>query len=253
VAIGHDELVALVDGTRTTRASLGDPSSIEPRPSITLTEWFGESYTAYADQFGKARYGDKTPGLVLHMPRVLDLFPDAVFIHLIRDGRDVAQAFVERDWGPSTIAKAALMWRRHVTTGRADGLKLPRGRYFELRYEDLVADPEPHVREICTFLELDYEPAMLGFQESAKRAQDYSPFPESHASLDKGITKGLRDWRDDMNLADRLRFEARAGATLEMCGYGVGLPQRAARSVAARARRLRRTASRREAPSPTTR
>jgi hypothetical protein len=237
-------LEALVHASPSTEAALGSYLSELPGPTTTVGEWIDHSYRAYAAHHGKARFGDKTPGLVQHMPAVLSLVPEAAFIHLIRDGRDVAQAFLDQPWGPDTVVDAAVLWRKHVTTGRSTGLSLPHDRYFELRYEDLVADPEPALRAICAFLALDFDPAMLEFGASAARAQGYSPFPDSHQNLDRRLTAGLRDWRTEMSLGRRLLFEAQAGSALEMCGYGIGLPQRVARSVEFRARRLRAALSR---------
>jgi hypothetical protein len=238
-------LAARVRESPATEASLGSYVADLPGPTTTLGEWFAHAYGAYASDHGKARYGDKTPGLVKHMPAVIAAVPDAVFIHIIRDGRDVAQALLDQPWGPESIIDAASMWRRHVTSGRRVGLSLPRDRYLELRYEDLVADPEPRLRDICAFLALDFSPTMLSFGDSAERAQAYTPFPDSHRNLDRGVTPGLRDWRVDMSFGRRLMFELQAGGTLEMCGYEVGLPQRVARSLEFRARRLRRAARRR--------
>ncbi len=102
----------------------------------------------WADRAGKPRYGDKTPGYVVHVPVIAGLFPEAVIVHVIRDGRDVAASFVELGWAASA-EEAARHWALRVRRGRRAGRELAAGRYHELRYEDLVADPEAALRAVC--------------------------------------------------------------------------------------------------------
>ena len=225
---GEPVALAQIDAWLEQYPTLRSTLAVSPEDApeqLTLPEWFQRSYRAYAARFGKTRFGDKTPGLVHSVKALAAAIPDAVFIHLIRDGRDVAEAFVAQDWGPRTIGEAARTWRRHVSAGRAGALRLPHHRYLELRYEDLVADVEASVRQVCDFLALEYDPVMLEFQESAARARSLTRFPEAHRRLDRALTPGLRDWRRDMSLARRLRFEAVGGGLLEACGYDPPLSQ----------------------------
>lgn len=214
----------------TVHATLAVPLEGTPQ-HLTLSDWVHHSYRLYAEGFGKSRFGDKTPGLVLYLERLADVIPDAVFIHLIRDGRDVAEAFLAHAWGPRTIGQAASAWREHVCAGRAAGLRLPHHRYLELRYEDLVDDPEASIRAVCDFIALDFNPAMLDFRASATRARKLSRFPESHRNLDRPPTRELRNWRRDMSAARRISFETRVGSLLEACGYHPPLLRVVARRV----------------------
>lgn len=226
----------------TTQASLGAHAATAPQDPLDVATWIRHCYSRYAESFGKPRYGDKTPGLVRHIESIAALVPEAVFIHLIRDGRDVAQAYLDQDWGPSTIGKAAVKWVTSVSEGRSAGLRMPRRRYFELRYEDLVADLAPAVEAICEFVRLDYDPVMLDFRGSASRAKSYTRFPEAHANLDRPATRDLRDWRRDMSLVRRVRFELRAGPILQVCGYDPPLPHAALRKASGYAHRVLKTA-----------
>ena len=76
-------------------------------------------FAAYAATRGKPRYADKTPHYVSHLPRLAARFPEARFVHVVRDGRDVALSLLEVPWGPDAIEDAALHWRRRVLEGRA--------------------------------------------------------------------------------------------------------------------------------------
>lgn len=174
-------------------------------------------FLAYADHHGKRRWGDKTPGYSLEMALLGRLFGAARFLHVIRDGRDVALSFLE-SIGPKTLTEAAAAWAHRVRRGREDGRALGPGRYLEVRYEDLVEDAGAVLRTVCDFIELDFRPDMLRYHERGLRAV---PVREHrvHRNLARPPTKGLRDWRRDMSPGDVALIEAVAGRELSAFGY----------------------------------
>jgi hypothetical protein len=191
-------------------------------------------FSIYADKEGKPRYGDKTPIHVLHVEYLAEMFPEARFIHLIRDGRNVTLSNLELNWGPESVWEGAVYWKRFVNEGRRAGAKLGPGRYLELRYEDLLEDPERHVRAMCDFVNLSFDPVMLRYFE---RTEKISGAKESHhQNLSRPPTKGLRDWRQQMSRRDVELFEVLAGDLLSEMGYervtdGSSLSARANASV----------------------
>jgi len=182
------------------------------------------AYAAYAARAGKPRYADKTPMHVLHLRRLGRMFPEARFVHLVRDGRDVAASYRSVAWGPSGIDDAALLWRRRVSAGRRAGPRLGPGRYREVRYEDLVAEPERVVRELCAFLDLTWDDRVLSYHERAGEVIAATRFPAAHGRLAQPPTPGLRDWRRELSAAEVARFEAIAGRELEAAGYERAAP-----------------------------
>ena len=177
-------------------------------------------YRLYADSRGVERYGDKTPGHVLRIPQLADLFGEARIIHLIRDGRNVALSYMDiKEWGPSRIAEAAMHWRRRVEQGRKDGQALGPGRYQEVTYEALVDDPETELRRLASFADLAFHDSMLHYFERAPEVLTTELHPHRHQGLFKPPTKGLRDWRTKMDEDDIGCFEAVAGDTLTAFGY----------------------------------
>lgn len=176
----------------------------------------------YAQLRGKPLYGDKTPGYVISVDLLAEHFPEARFLHIIRDGRDVAMAYLDRDeWGPSSLADAAHYWKSRVGRGRRAGRRLGPGRYREVRYEDMVDDPEDVTRELCDFLGLEFDPAMLRFHEKGADFIAQTHDPAAFRNLAKPITKGMRDWRTQMTPDDIALFEAIAGDLLADVGYDV--------------------------------
>ncbi len=200
------------------RAALADP------PPASFPDAVRRAYAAWAAHEGKPRYADKTPMHVLHLPRLARMFPEARFVHLVRDGRDVALSYTSVAWGPATVTDAALLWRRRVSAGRRAGRRLGPDRYREVRYEDLVAEPERVVRDLCGFLDLAWDDALLRYPDRAGAVIAATRFPAAHDRLRLPPTPGLRDWRREMDVADVARFEAVAGRELTAHGYALGGP-----------------------------
>ncbi len=196
-------------------------SDLHDRPPADYADAVRRVFQQYAAARGKARYGDKSPGYVLHMERLAVLFPEARFVHVIRDGRAVALSYVETKFGPKDVPAGALYWQRRVTIGRSSGAKLGKDRYREMKYEDLVSDPERVVRELSPFLELDFDPAMLRYFEQGEQLRSETADPTAHQSLALPPTKGLRNWKEQMSPKDAATFEVLAGKTLASFGYEI--------------------------------
>ncbi|TML75188.1 MAG: sulfotransferase [Actinobacteria bacterium] len=199
------------------------PEDVRPRlhDGMTTREAIGAIFETYAERQGKTRWGDKTPLYMQQLPLLERLFPDARWVHLVRDGRDAALSFLElpagfsgKTWAqPRTVAQFAARWRTEILAARRLG-RHAGGRYLELRYEDLVADPEREVGRVCEHAALAWEPGMLDHT----RVSDAANMPE-HRNLAQPPTPGLRDWRSQMSHEDALAFEQVAGDILRNAGY----------------------------------
>lgn len=196
------------------RRNLTDP------PPTSYADAIRSVYATYARQHSKLRYGDKTATNVLSIAMLAELFPEARFVHVLRDGRDVALSWLDTGWdfGPQTIEEAALYWRYHVQRGRRVGGMIP-NRYCEVRYEALVADPVETLRQLCPLLDIGFHPAMLEYCRNAQELLETMPRPERHKSLLLPVTRGLRDWRREMDAGGVASFEEIAGDLLEELGY----------------------------------
>lgn len=176
------------------------------------------AYKTYAQMQGATVYGDKTPTYVLKIRELADAFPESQFIHMIRDGRDVAMSVIEQRWGPTRIAPAMMTWKQHVEAGQRAGLALET-RYLEIRYEELIDDPEGMCRVVCAFLGLRFSPVMLDHDASAVRALSMSYDTAAHRHLGSGIVK-VRDWRKEMDADVALVAEQVVGRSwLRRMGY----------------------------------
>ncbi|HEX9774594.1 MAG TPA: sulfotransferase [Actinomycetota bacterium] len=211
--------------------------SFADRPAASLADAIRRLYELKAARRGKERYGDKTPEYALHVPLLARMFPESRFVHVIRDGRDVALSLTSVPWGPARVGQAALFWRARVEAARAAGAALGKERYFEYHHEQLAREPDPIVADICAFIDLPFDAAMLRYHETATpRAK------EQGRHLAEPPTPGLRDWRAQMPVAGQRLFEILAGDLLAELGYDTATDT--ATLGAAGERAARRTATR---------
>jgi hypothetical protein len=215
LGISREELLALMRNAPTPYASL---------------------VTGIFDLYGKAQgkplVGDKTPGYVRRMRTLHALWPQARFVHLIRDGRDVYLSMAARPleqrkpgvfdtWAKDPATTAALWWELNVRPGREVGQSLGAGLYYETRYESLVADPREECERLCAFLGVPFDGAMLRFHEGREGEK-----PEAGGKPAwRPIVAGLRDWRSQMSAEDVEQFEAAVGDLLEELGYERAVPR----------------------------
>ncbi len=162
-----------------------------PRPRRTLADVLDIVYRRHAASQGKARarWGDKTPINHAWLAEIRDIFPGAQFIHVLRDPLDVAASYVrmERRFahsappGASRAVQAAMRWVDAVGAIRRERSRRP-DQWREVRYVDLVREPERVARELCAFLEVPFDPAMLSGEPDAEAMGDVAAYPH-HANV----------------------------------------------------------------------
>jgi Sulfotransferase family len=216
-----------------------DPGAVERRMAdhdpLTAGDAARSFYEAYAAQEGKPRWGDKSPPYTWKARRIQRALPEAHFIHLIRDGRDVALSLTEVSWGPGDVQAAATKWVEELRQARRRARRLRRGTYIEVRYEDLVADPEPLLRRIVEFVALPWDGEMLSYHRSAEARmktvmRDFHPMGggtitaedrrRQHELVSSPPSSSrVGRWRTEMSADDRRAFESIAGDLLSDLGY----------------------------------
>jgi hypothetical protein len=172
-------------------------------------------YRYFAANDGKPVWCEKTPMNVLHIQALSELFPDAKFVHIIRDARDSAASF-HRRWRFNPF-RTAYRWKHAVSEGRRQGAALP-GRYLELRYEDVTRDPERWMRAIAQFLGIPFESAMLESSQPYLGADARTA--DSKASTE-GIVENSGNWARYFSARDVARLERICGKLLYELGYAV--------------------------------
>lgn len=186
---------------------------------------------------------DKNPAYSLHVERIRTLLPDARFLHIVRDGRDVSASLVAagqgwgRSWAPKSIEYAGNRWARHVRAARR--VDNGDGRYLEIRYEELSDDGPPVLRrclELCGVETDDTECKEIyaAFAFSRKRGDD-QPVASDSLLWSGEVRRSLAGppsepggfyregrvgaWRQDWSGYDRWSFDRSAGDLLVELGY----------------------------------
>ncbi len=193
-------------------------------------------YEAYAARAGKPRWGDKTPRYLSEMRRIERALPEAHFVHIIRDARDVALSMTAAELTlPDSAAAAARRWTNKMRRAMREGERA--AHYLEVRYEQLVLDTEPTLRRVCEFIDLPWNPVMLDYHRNAadrmqvlaherpRPGKDPIPAwygPHMHALTSRPpVADRVERWRTEMSPEDRAACEAIAGELLAELGYEV--------------------------------
>lgn len=189
------------------------------RPASVVHALFSD----YAHQYGAPRWGDKSPIYTMHVEGIARAFPTSQFIHIIRDGRDVALSMQRTYRGPRFFYVdpyyAARSWKARVRRASSSGARLGPSRYFEIRYEDLTANPEALIRQMCDFLGEAYEPAMTTPNREAAR---HYHSKDIHAATREPLTTTRSGrWRRELSVMDQRLVQLVAGDQLGALGYEI--------------------------------
>jgi len=186
--------------------------------SQTIEQAIEVIHELYAETRGKTSWGQKTPRFVRHSELLHRHFPQARFVHLIRDPRAVVNSLIHSDVHRSNAYHGSLRWRRDVDLGLTF-TELHSDRAITVYYEDLVQDPEITLRTILEFLGLPFHQEILGRQEQG--AQEYSNFYSNiHAQLNRNVSTEFVDkWKNQLTTAEVEAVEAICGELMTRLGY----------------------------------
>lgn len=218
-----------------------------PNPVRTAVEWdldaqhlrtmareassvvrFAETFFAeLCEREGKPRWIDKTPRNVRVVGRLLRQFPRGRFIHIMRDGRDVACSLrnhpketVRRGrivpaQNHQSIAEGSRRWRDDVGRGLA---YRNHPRVLTVRYEDLVGHTEGSLREVCRFLDVAFDASMLEVEQAGPGRKPGQFLNNANAGTEVTRSRAGR-WRRDMTSKERRDFARVGGELLIATGY----------------------------------
>ncbi|QDY08364.1 sulfotransferase [Micromonospora sp. HM134] len=188
-----------------------------------IADFFGGIQADYARSRGKTRWADKTPLYALSIDFLAEVFPDAQFVHVVRDGRDVVVSHRKR-FGYWSAVKCVVKWPRYIRIARAAGARLPADRYHELRYEETVTDPEKAMRGLFEFLGEPWEVGVLDYDgKQHDVAGKYTAEAERRrtaAGTDAPIYGSrVGTYRRELDPFLRVLVRIFSGATLRELGY----------------------------------
>jgi hypothetical protein len=169
------------------------------------------------------RWADCTPEHLLYMEHIKRQIPDALFIHIIRDGRDVALSYIKQGWahtlpwdGDERLAFAGLYWEWMVRKGREQGKSLGQD-YQEVRFEELVANPHQTLSQLGKFVEHDLDYERIRRAGIGSVSQPNSSFAgESEESFNP-----VARWKTKLSSEQKTAFESLVGDFLRQLEYPV--------------------------------
>jgi hypothetical protein len=169
-------------------------------------------YKAYARKKNKVIWGDKTPYYLVILPLIHQLYPGVRVIHIIRDARDYALS-LKKGWYKN-VFRATQRWTDAVRKCRTDGFRLPQGQYLEVRYEELVDEPEETLRRVCTYLSVPFEPSMVTLKKPTDKGGD----AKNRTDI---VTRNYGKWAKAFTPAQIRKMESVCAPILRDLGYPV--------------------------------
>lgn len=209
-----------------------DPATVAilQQQAASQAEFIAQFFRLYCQETGKKRWAEKTPNNIQSLDFIFEHFPEAKFIHMVRDGRDticslrthprhkvVNGKLIKLDTN-NPIEQCIDTWVRETSRGlswRNDP------RYFELRYEDVVNDPEPTLRQVFEFIDEPWDPAVLDFHEVSSASRDVTRFPQNPEAVQKLSPRSLARWKTDLSEEELRLFYEKAGDLMAKFGYDV--------------------------------
>ena len=214
----------------------------------TIGSVLGTPYVMYAERNEKPRWGDKRPLYVDNHQAVFAMFPQAQFVNVIRDPRGAVASMKKLGWYDGSVAGGVEIWTRMLDAAEEARAIYGPEKFWDVRYEDLVAEAPKWLEQLCEFLGLDTGgvDAMLAFHEQKEqRSEKYHPRLATPVSADK-----VRSWEADLTPGELAFVEQQTAGHMEQHGYepiskGVKVPQQLVRQLKRRrARKARQKASR---------
>jgi protein-tyrosine sulfotransferase len=221
ISLPVDELAFKFDMTRQKVLQIAEQSALLP-------DFVERFFYEYAQQQGKFRWAEKTPRNIRYIGYILHNFPNAFFIHVLRDGRDVACSLRTHpkyekkgdQWVHSgvlnPIDQCITRWVRDVSAGL---LWRSHPRYLEVRYEDLVQTPEMVLRRVLESIDEPWDHAVLRHYEVKTASRDASKFPQNQAANEPVKIQSLNRWKGELSEEEKRTIKTLAGDLLKQTGY----------------------------------
>jgi hypothetical protein len=183
----------------------------------SIEQCLGRIFELYASAQGKSRWGQKTPRFVRSLPLLLNSFPSAKFIHVVRDPRAVVNSLIRSDVHRSNPYHASRRWLMDVKAGLQFEEQHSAGM-LRVRYEDLVSNSGDVLDHILEFLELSRVAAL----DSTKLGtSEFSAFYDHiHANLDRPLTsEHAEKWKRELTERDVQVVESICADLMSELGY----------------------------------
>jgi hypothetical protein len=208
----------------------------------TLGSMLAMCFVMFAEKQHKPRWGDKRPMYAARMTAIWDLFPNAQFLHVVRDPRACIASLRKLGWYDGHIAPMAELWERSLNAVDPWRRKLAPDQLLDVKYEDLVLEPEATVRRVAAFAGLAAD------EVAVEQMLRYHEFEETrslryHSNLSRPIDPSrIWGWKEALETPEIAFIEEATRPLMQRWGYeavadGVHAPPELLRDFERRRRR----------------
>lgn len=163
------------------------------------------------------KWGDKTPLNTFHLNKIHQTFPNAKFVHIIRDGRDVAVSYKKAKLYQS-LEEACTRWNDSVNEVKMFSKKILNNKLYEIKYEMLVSNPREEIKNVCNFLGIDFKESMLNRSQS-NHLGDVSGL-NHHKNVKNPInSSSIGKWRNTLSEEEKKTVNNLCYRNLKKLGY----------------------------------
>ena len=190
-----------------------------PKNERSLARIIDEVYMTYAAQSfpGAKVWGDQSPIHTFYLPYIKRIFPQARYIHLLRDGRDVTASLVSR-FGENHLYESVLRWKTSLKRINQFRKQIQSRQYLEVRYEDLVREPEQVLQQVCQFIGIDYSTVMLDYWKLPSTIEH--KYDSYHKNLEKPVfDSSIGKWMEVLNAEQQQYVLEKMSRELKELGY----------------------------------
>ena len=180
------------------------------------------TYRSFFEKAGLKWFGDKNPGYTIYTKKLLKIFPDARFIHIVRDYRDNLVSIKDVDFELPVPSLVTMKWKLFYRKFLKDSREKPES-YYLIRYEDLVSEPVEEFRRLCDFLGLPFNRSVFDFTD--KKDEIFKAYPKEfvttyHANLlNKVNSSRVGVWKKKLTEKEIRVCDHTVGTLAEEAGY----------------------------------
>lgn len=179
---------------------------------------FGLLLEMFARSRGARIAGEKTPNHLLYMPTIERFFPEARFIHLVRDPRAVVNSWRDVPWSTGHVVGDAFVWRRYMATARQNPPGDP-NRLLVVRYENLIETTGKTLDGVCDFLAIQRRPELANYHEHGADTVNVEREPWKARVIQPLDAQRSERWRHELAHGDVARIEVVCGSDMRELGY----------------------------------
>lgn len=195
-----------------------DFAALVENASCTWRDVFSRALASYGARYRADIVVEKTPAHLTKVPQLLEWYPDAKTVHIVRDGRDAVLSLLRAPWSHNNVRRHARMWRWCMKRMARYRRAWPE-RMYEVRYEALLERPEETLRAIDAFIGVEFEPAQLGPAVAQRTVPAWESEWKAKAAAELDASR-VQAWKRDATPAQRWAMNSMMGGALRGNGYG---------------------------------